>query len=184
MARTKTSTVKRVLKSLFLPKSVYRVWWEPTADSQRTDFAGAWWPCTVKEVEEGMFGRVQVVYDNGHIEDVNFKLLNPLAAPVAFGEEERSKLRVGVYCEISNASASDPCAWVGRIAEVSGSTYRFEWPFHDHEDDQFYTHDRVRRAYVYCYEKKAWFLPLSNQGGSKFCSPFEMKRRKLPFNVI
>ena len=63
-----------------------RVWWPPTSEESKTDFAGMYWPVEVLEVVED--GGLLVKYDNGEEEVVVLDNVHPFKPPVGFGEEQ------------------------------------------------------------------------------------------------
>ncbi|KAL8432823.1 hypothetical protein ACSSS7_004323 [Eimeria intestinalis] len=60
-----------------------RVWWQPTDDAARSDFAGRFWPCSVLQHDPSSLV-LRVVYDNGEEDFVPLANLQPLH-PFAFG---------------------------------------------------------------------------------------------------
>jgi hypothetical protein len=62
-----------------------RVWWPPTDDDDRTDFAGAYWPVSVLKILQTGY---KVKYDNGEAENVKEEHVHPNDPPVEFGEEQ------------------------------------------------------------------------------------------------
>ncbi|KAL8445502.1 hypothetical protein Emed_005556 [Eimeria media] len=60
-----------------------RVWWHPTDDAARSDFAGRFWPCSVLQHDPSSLV-LRVVYDNGEEDFVPLANLQPLH-PFAFG---------------------------------------------------------------------------------------------------
>lgn len=146
------------------PHKRVRVWWPPTNDPQRTGYAAAWWPARVIAAYANAKW-LEVEYDNGDIEMVQQALTSPIDVPVAFGGEPQ-RLYVGDFCEVSNDSASDPCAWVGRVKTVfkpredGNRNYMVEWPFHDDEPEKV-GHDKLRLAYV--YKRDAWHVVAPKQ---------------------
>lgn len=67
-----------------LPNVKVRVWWPPTEDESKTDYAGMYWPVTVVAVDGE---DVKVKYDNGEVETVKSEHLQPAKPPVEFGKE-------------------------------------------------------------------------------------------------
>lgn len=61
-----------------------RVWWPPTADEDKTGFAGMYWPVVVTAVEDGGY---KVLYDNGESECVKSEHVHPSNVPVEWGRE-------------------------------------------------------------------------------------------------
>lgn len=61
-----------------------RVWWPPTADEDKTGFAGMYWPVVVTGVEDGGY---KVLYDNGESEFVKSEHVHPSNVPVEWGRE-------------------------------------------------------------------------------------------------
>ncbi len=72
---------------------------------------------------------VEVIYDNGEVERVHADDIFPADVPVDFGME-LLPLQVGEFVEVSNASSTDPGAWLGVVAAV-GHVFRIDYPFHD-----------------------------------------------------
>ena len=61
-----------------------RVWWPPTDDEEKTDYAGMFWPVKILSINGT---RVDVQYDNGEVETVQSEHLQPAEPPVDFGKE-------------------------------------------------------------------------------------------------
>jgi hypothetical protein len=61
------------------------VWWPPTDDENRTDYAGAYWPVSVLKVLQTGY---KVRYDNGESENIREEHVHPNDPPVEFGEEQ------------------------------------------------------------------------------------------------
>ncbi|GAX85585.1 hypothetical protein CEUSTIGMA_g13000.t1 [Chlamydomonas eustigma] len=134
-----------------------RVWWEPTDNKSKDGFAGAYWPAIVIEKNRN---KLRVRYDNGDEEDVHVDHVSEFESlPFDFGEE--ADLRPGEFCEVSNGSKTDPCAWFGRVVRqaVAGS-YIVEYPFHNAEPEKVLP-SLIRRARV--LEDGQWHLVKPHQ---------------------
>lgn len=88
--------------------------------------------------------KYRVRYDNGDEEEVDAEHVSPLdTLPVDFGQEDAA-LAVGEFCEVSNDSKTDPCAWLGRIRRgQEGGSYLVEYPLHDSKPEKI----KVWRAF-------------------------------------
>lgn len=79
------------------------MWWPPTDDEDRTDFAGAYWPVKVLKV---LATGYKIRYDNGECENVKEEHVHPSDPPVEFGAEQ-IPLQVGLCA----ARAGAPLRW-------------------------------------------------------------------------
>lgn len=87
MPRTKSdvqSMHAAVSQDQFKTGESARVWWPPTDDEEKTDYAGMFWPVKILSVRGT---RVAVQYDNGEEETVQSEHLQPAEPPVDFGKE-------------------------------------------------------------------------------------------------
>eukprot|EP00955_Chlamydomonas_euryale_P095538 364943-Chlamydomonas_euryale.AAC.12 len=88
------------------------------------------------QVRDRHKNKYRVRYDNGDEEDVHMDHVSPTTLPVDFGCES-VPLAEGEFCEVSNASKTDPCAWLGRISRgVEGGAYLVEYPLHDSKPEK------------------------------------------------
>lgn len=109
-----------------------RVWWPPTKDRDRTGYSGAYWPASVLTKGQNF---LEVEYDNGDRERVDPDNIFPFDFPIGFGEEQQP-LEVGEFVEVSNNSKTDPCAWLGCVAEIGATKIKVKYPFHDSPEEQ------------------------------------------------
>lgn len=71
----------------YTPGSKARLWWPPTDDEDKSDYAGAFWPVQILSVNN-QNTTCSVQYDNEEIEqDVRIEHLQPAEPPVDFGDE-------------------------------------------------------------------------------------------------
>ena len=73
--------------SSYASGSKARLWWPPTDDEDKSDYAGAFWPVSILDVNNHTL-TCTVQYDNEEVEhDVRIEHLQPADPPVDFGDE-------------------------------------------------------------------------------------------------
>ncbi|KAK9833382.1 hypothetical protein WJX81_000396 [Elliptochloris bilobata] len=146
-----------------------RVWWAPTEDKARSDFAGMFWTATVVKKTNSSY---KVVYDNGEVAKVDIEDVF-LLPPIAFGEDEHP-LQAGEFCEVSNDSESDPAEWLAVIRRPQGASYLVTYPFHDTGDEVIHGH-LVRRARIHVDGHWMCLRPGQTWEDGEVVSPLELE---------
>eukprot|EP01026_Neomeris_dumetosa_P043752 TRINITY_DN3676_c0_g1_i4.p2 TRINITY_DN3676_c0_g1~~TRINITY_DN3676_c0_g1_i4.p2 ORF type:complete len:234 (-),score=43.99 TRINITY_DN3676_c0_g1_i4:451-1152(-) len=153
-------------------KNSVRVWWGPTNDEAKGEYGGAYWPAVVLN-KKGQ-KQMEVKYDNGETEVVNLYDIYTAPPPVQFGRELQ-RLQRGEFCEVSNESETDPCAWFGRIEKQNKRTYLVAYPFHD-GGPELVQDELLRRARIFDEVENKWQVirPLQEWEVGSLCSPREL----------